>query len=94
MSVESRTVADSTIAFFSGVTLGAIAGLLLAPRSGKETREQLGEQAQIAAKRIRETGQAVRDSVMNATESIRREVRSKKEEFEEQAGINNPAEGM
>lgn len=34
---------DSLVAFLLGGAVGAVAGLLLAPRSGAETREQLAD---------------------------------------------------
>lgn len=40
------------VATISGVALGIAAGLLIAPQSGKETRDQLGEQVKKAKKDI------------------------------------------
>jgi gas vesicle protein len=40
------------VATISGVALGIAAGLLVAPQSGKETRDQLGEQVKKAKKDI------------------------------------------
>lgn len=50
--------------FFTGVlvgaALGAVAGILLAPKSGKETREMLGEMASDMAKKTDETVQDIK----------------------------------
>lgn len=43
-----------TIGCFAGVALGLIAGLLLAPRSGSETRRRLAQKARKAADLARE----------------------------------------
>ncbi len=50
--------------FFTGVVigaaLGAVAGILLAPKSGAETREMLGEMASDMAKKTDETVQDIK----------------------------------
>lgn len=38
---EERSSTDALLAFLLGAAAGAVAGVLLAPRSGEETRERL-----------------------------------------------------
>ncbi len=53
-----------------GAAVGASAGLLLAPKSGKETREDLGNVAKDAAETVKiKTGQAV-DTVKAKTDDV------------------------
>lgn len=55
----------SVTKFFAGVALGAaigaIAGVLLAPQSGEETREALGTMAKDVAKRTDKTVKDIQD---------------------------------
>lgn len=46
--------------FAIGAALGAVAGILLAPKSGKETREMLGDMAQDMARKTDETVQDIK----------------------------------
>ena len=52
--------------FLFGATLGAVAGLLLAPRTGSETREQLGDWL----KERREQGEGLLDKIKDLKERI------------------------
>ncbi len=47
--------------FVIGGAIGAIAGILLAPKAGAETREQLAQNAKEAAKRTKETVKEIQD---------------------------------
>jgi len=47
--------------FAVGATLGALAGLLLAPQSGDETRDVLGSMAKDVAKRTDDTVKDIQD---------------------------------
>ncbi len=53
---DDRGVSASTIilAFLSGAALGAVAALLLAPQSGRESREQLRGYARRAEENLRD----------------------------------------
>lgn len=46
--------------FVAGVALGAIAGLLFAPRSGKETREYIGRKAEEGSDFVTAKGKELR----------------------------------
>ena len=52
--------------FLFGATLGAVAGQLLAPRTGSETREQLGDWL----KERREQGEGLLDKIKDLKERI------------------------
>lgn len=54
MADERGSGAGALLAFFSGAALGAIAALLLAPQSGRESREQLRRYAREAEKDLRD----------------------------------------
>jgi gas vesicle protein len=52
--VSDSRGSDLVVVFGAGVILGAVAGLLLAPQSGAETRRQIGEAAEGALDKGRE----------------------------------------
>lgn len=79
MGGEPRGGFDAAVAFLSGVVVGAVAGVLMAPQAGKETQEQLREQTKEAARRVRETGKAIRDTVTNTADAVRRSIRNEEE---------------
>jgi gas vesicle protein len=54
MADERGSGAGALLAFLSGAALGAIAALLLAPQSGRESREQLRRYAREAEKDLRD----------------------------------------
>lgn len=57
--------------FLFGLGLGIGLGVLFAPMSGEETREQLGERANDLASSARETYQQGRDRVQRGVGNIR-----------------------
>jgi gas vesicle protein len=59
MADERGSAAEVLLAFLSGAALGAVAALLLAPQTGRESREQLRGYARRAEDNLRElAGQA------------------------------------
>ena len=62
--------------FLVGAIAGVVAGLLLAPRSGRETREQLLSQAGIGKQvdRIKGAIGAGKDSAADQNEALRRKI--------------------
>jgi gas vesicle protein len=62
--------------FLFGAVAGVVAGLLLAPRSGRETREQLFGQAGISGQvdRIKGAIGAGKDSAADQNEALRRKI--------------------
>ena len=63
--------------FAVGAALGAVAGILLAPKSGAETREILGDMASDVAKKTDET---VKD-IQRRADNIVSDVQEKSEEI-------------
>jgi gas vesicle protein len=55
---EGAGAGTVTLAFLAGALVGAVGALLLAPRSGVETRQRLGEAAGAAGERARRTRDA------------------------------------
>ncbi len=52
---------DLVVMFGAGILVGAVAGLLLAPQSGAETRRRLGESAEGAMEKGRELASGTAD---------------------------------
>jgi gas vesicle protein len=78
------------IAALAGAALGAIAGLLVAPTSGKETLEDIskkadelkGELEDMATKStrsVRELGDAISENIKNSMNGLRKELDAKKD---------------
>ncbi len=77
------------IAALAGAALGAIAGLLVAPNSGKETLDDIskkadelkGELEDMATKStlsVRELGDAISENIKNSMNGLRKELDEKK----------------
>ncbi|MBP3820270.1 YtxH domain-containing protein [bacterium] len=58
--------------FIVGGAIGAIAGILLAPKSGKETREMLVNSAQEMAKRADETAKQIQSKADDAVSELQK----------------------
>lgn len=81
--------------FLAGVIAGAVAGLLFAPKSGKETREQLFGQGGIGAQvdRIRGAIGAGKDSAADQNEALRRKIEETRERLRSQVGAAGDGAG-
>jgi gas vesicle protein len=72
---ENRSVLLSVLAGIGiGVLVGAVAGLLLAPKSGQETREDLGKSLGDLSDKVTELGRTVGQKVTSAVERTRAQV--------------------
>jgi gas vesicle protein len=75
MSEERNRGSDMVVAFGAGALLGAMATLLLAPKSGEETRRQLGEMAGDAVQQgkslANRTNERARESAETAGEFLK-----------------------
>jgi gas vesicle protein len=53
MSTTNDNAAAAVIAFVSGAIIGSVAALLLAPKPGREVREQLSDLGESAAEKVK-----------------------------------------
>lgn len=75
---EDRGVLVSVLAGIGiGVLVGAVAGLLLAPKSGQETRDELGKSVSDLSDKVTELGRQVSAKVSSAVERTRASVAQK-----------------
>ena len=72
--------------FLAGAVVGVLAGLLLAPKSGRETREQLFGQGGISGQvdRIKGAIGAGKDSAADQNEALRRKIEETRERLRAQ----------
>jgi gas vesicle protein len=72
---EDKSVLVSVLAGIGiGVLVGAIAGLLLAPKSGQETREDLSRSMGDLSDKVSELGRTVSQKVSSVVERTRAQV--------------------
>ena len=62
------------IGFLIGAGLGALAGLLLAPQSGKESQDWIAEQAKSGMNNLKTASQRVKETLQSATAQGRTQV--------------------
>ena len=74
---------DALLAFLLGAAAGAAAALLLAPRSGEETRKQLAEWLESNREKAREFLEKERDRIHHARERMDAAVRAAKTAYRE-----------
>ena len=67
---ESGNGGGVMIAFVAGALVGAAVALLLAPASGDETREYLGERAREGRRRASEAARQGREAVVRQRENL------------------------
>jgi len=70
-------------AFIYGALLGAVAGVLWAPRSGKETRELLKQKADELIEQGLENYESQRERLLDTIESSRKSVLERSEELKQ-----------
>jgi gas vesicle protein len=61
-------------AFLLGASLGVVAGMLLAPKSGEELREDLGDRLNEGAHRVRTAGRTVSRRAQDMANQVQRSV--------------------
>ena len=75
---EDRSVLISVLAGIGiGVLVGAVAGLLLAPKSGQETRDELGKSLNDLSDKVTELGRTVGQKVSTAVDRTRAQMAQK-----------------
>ncbi len=70
----------SLMCFVAGASLGALAALLYAPRSGEETRELIGKRAEEGRDYLAARGKAIRRDAQHFVKAGRRAVEDLMEE--------------
>jgi gas vesicle protein len=87
---------DSLLTFVAGAAVGFIAGILVAPASGKETRKKIKEQAvktgeaakesyEKVAKEAEKSIRVVKEKTGEGVDAIRDFIEKKREEFQQKA---------
>lgn len=87
---------DSLLTFAAGAAAGFIAGILVAPASGKETRKKIKEQAvktgeaakesyEKVAKEAEKSIRVVKEKTGEGVDAIRDFIEKKREEFQQKA---------
>jgi gas vesicle protein len=82
--------AGDVIFFLLGAAVGAAAGVLLAPKSGKETREQLGDWLKERRERSKELLAELKHAVPEKKEAFAAAVKAGKDAY--RAATSNHAE--
>jgi gas vesicle protein len=72
---------SSFVWFLAGLGLGALAGVLYAPRSGSETREVLRARAEEGREYVRDRAREAREQAAQWADRGREVVNSQKEQF-------------
>jgi gas vesicle protein len=72
---------NSLVWFLAGLGLGALAGVLYAPRSGAETRDVLRARAEEGREYVRNRAQVARDQAQQWADRGREAVTQQKEQF-------------
>ncbi|MCL4377381.1 MAG: YtxH domain-containing protein [Actinobacteria bacterium] len=61
-------------ALFAGLLIGAIAGILLAPKSGKETRKEIKEKSEFFIEKSKESMNAILDKTRDLTQAGKQKI--------------------
>ena len=72
---------NSLVWFLAGLGLGALAGVLYAPRSGAETRDQLRARAEEGKEYVRNRAREAREQAQQWADRSRDAVSQQKEQF-------------
>ncbi|MDE3035506.1 MAG: YtxH domain-containing protein [Nitrospirota bacterium] len=79
MEREEGNVEGLIVAFLGGVLIGAAAGLLLAPKSGRETRATLRDYAQQAEEELAEKVTRIKASIASCQQACEEHLKAHKE---------------
>lgn len=75
---DDRSILVSVLAGIGiGVLVGAVAGLLLAPKSGEETRDELSKSLNDLSDKVTELGRTVGHRVTSAVDRTRQQMAQK-----------------
>jgi gas vesicle protein len=79
--MSDRDSGSGFVWFLAGLGLGALGGVLYAPRSGNETREQLRAKAEEGREYMRQRAKEVKEQASQWADKGRDAVSSQKEQF-------------
>lgn len=88
MSERQTQPGQVLIAAALGAVVGFVAGVLLAPKSGRETREQLRHGAEEAAHKAKHGYETIKDKATHTAQQLRRRKDQLAEDLE--ASVTNP----
>lgn len=91
--MDDESGAGFVTGFFAGAALGAMTALLLAPRSGRELRAEIGAEGERLRGRARDTASEFRGRSDESLEKTRETVREAAEGFREAAEILRKGSG-
>ena len=75
---ERRARQNACAGLAVGLLIGAVAGILFAPKSGKETRADIYEGAKIGAEKVKETAHHVSDIAKEKIDTVKKHVKQTK----------------
>ena len=75
---ERRARQNACAGLAVGLLIGAVAGILFAPKPGKETRADIREGAKIGAEKVKETAHHVTDVAKEKYETVKKHVKQSK----------------
>jgi len=76
---REETVKTAVIAAGVGIAAGLTAGVLLAPKSGKETRADIAQKAEKAAEKAKNAAIAVKEDLLNKETQLKNNIKELKE---------------
>jgi gas vesicle protein len=79
--MSDRDGGSSIIWFIAGLGLGAVAGILYAPRSGNETREAILSKAEESRHYVRERAREAREQANQWVDKSKEALNQQKEQF-------------
>jgi len=80
---DRNDIGKIVVAFFAGSIAGALAGLLLAPKSGAETRQQIKKASLDARGKVKETFEGAKSGVVNLFSRGKEKVEDVKTEIQD-----------
>ncbi|GFN36225.1 YtxH domain-containing protein [Tepidimicrobium xylanilyticum] len=80
---ERRKKVDTAKKFALGTAIGAIAGLLFAPKSGKETRKDIADKTKEKTENIKTSIKESVATLKDVEEKVKEDVKEKLREFKE-----------
>lgn len=82
-SYRRQAQANAVAGFVTGLLVGAIGALLLAPKSGKEMRADIAEGAKIGAEKVKDVSQKIAESAKELSQKTADTVKDKYQAFKE-----------